>query len=106
MRGEAKTLIGRKDFKAFQAASDTNPKNTIRRIYQIKITKHGDFIHIDIEGDGFLYKMVRNIIGTLLEVGGGRLPKGSLKKILQSKDRKLAADTIQPHGLCLLKVKY
>ena len=106
MRQEAKALVGRKDFKAFQAASSTNPKDSIRRVYKLKITKQGDFIYIDIEANGFLYKMVRNIVGTLLEIGSGRLPKGSIKRILKSKDRTTAGDTTQARGLCLLHVKY
>ena len=67
---------------------------------------NGPLIIIDIEADGFLYNMARNIVGTLMEIGRGRFPKGSLKKILNSKDRKLAGPTVPACGLCLLKVNY
>ena len=61
---------------------------------------------IDIEADGFLHKMVRNIVGTLLAIGSGRLPKGSMKRILEKKSRLAAGQTAKAKGLCLLKVKY
>jgi tRNA pseudouridine38-40 synthase len=111
MRQEARCLSGRHDFKAF-CASASNTKNTIRTIKKITIRKtnhglnNGPLIIIDIEADGFLYNMARNIVGTLMEVGRGRFPQGSLKKILNSKDRKLAGPTVPACGLCLLKVEY
>ena len=70
------------------------------------ITKRGNFIEIVIESNGFLYKMVRNIVGTLLEVGRGKLGKGSIKKILAQKNRNAAGNTAKPEGLILLEVKY
>jgi len=111
MRQAAKVLVGRKDFRAFMA---TNPdlkrrdddKNTVRTVYTLEIRKKGDFITINIEANGFLYKMVRNIVGTLLKVGTGKLPPGSLSKILGAKDRNLAGVTAPAKGLCLLKVEY
>jgi tRNA pseudouridine38-40 synthase len=121
MREEAKSLLGRKDFKSFEAA-DTAGKGgdkaclsasalgrqagTVRTVRRVKITKKGDFIFIDIEANGFLYKMVRNIVGTLLEIGGGRLPKGSIKTILRKRNRLFAGDTAKPHGLTLWEVRY
>ncbi len=118
MREEAKYLIGKHDFKVF-CASGSSTKDTIRIIKKITIRKTNcglstmDYrlkddclIVIDIEADGFLYNMVRNIVGTLLEIGRGNFPKGSLKKILLSRDRKLAGPTVPAYGLCLLKVQY
>ena len=64
------------------------------------------FIAIDIEAGGFLYNMVRNIVGTLVEIGRGRLDKGSLDKILAARDRRLAGPTAPAKGLCLIKVNY
>ena len=72
----------------------------------IKITKEKDFLYIDIEADSFLYNMVRNISGTLLDIGRGRFLKGSMRKILQSRNRRLAGPTLPAKGLCLMKVKY
>lgn len=113
MRQEARCLLGRHDFKAFCAAR-SGAKSTIRQIKKISINKKRyalyamryPLITIDIEADGFLYNMVRNIVGTLMEIGRGKFPKGSLKKILYSKDRKLAGPTVPAGGLCLLRVNY
>jgi len=103
---EAKALLGRHDFKAF-SASGSAVKNTTRRIKKIVIKKtFGALITIDIEADGFLYNMVRNIVGTLIEIGRGKFPAGSMIRILRSKNRKLAGPTAPARGLTLLKVKY
>jgi len=105
MREEARVLLGRHNFSSFQASlgKERNPVKVIKRL---AITRNNDLIHIDIEGDGFLYNMVRNIAGTLIEIGRGRFEKGRLKKVLLLKDRRLAGQTLPAHGLCLLKVKY
>lgn len=105
MSEEAKVLSGRHDFKSFQA-TDKKERNSIRTIKKIKIRKRAGFIFIDIEANGFLYNMARNIVGTLIEIGRGKFPKGSMKKILQAKDRKKAGPTAPAKGLCLLRVKY
>lgn len=63
-------------------------------------------ISIYVEANGFLYKMVRNIVGTLLEVGMGRFSEGSVKKMLKEKDRRFAGLAAPSHGLCLEKVDY
>jgi len=105
MRKEALSLLGKYNFSAFQASLGKD-KNPVKTIKGIDIKKKDDFIYIDIEADGFLYNMVRNIVGTLIEIGRGRLPKGSLKKILLSRDRRQAGQTASAKGLCLLKVKY
>jgi tRNA pseudouridine38-40 synthase len=105
MRSEANALLGRHNFKSFQAA-ELRQRNPVRTIKRIKITKHKALLHIDIEADSFLYNMVRNIAGTLLEIGRGRFPKGSMSRILESRNRKLAGPTLPAKGLCLVKVKY
>jgi len=105
MRQEAKVLLGRHNFKSFQA-TEIRQRNPIRTIKSIKISKEKNLLHIDIEGDSFLYNMVRNIAGTLLEIGRGRFPKGSMQKILKSRNRRLAGQTLPAKGLCLLKVRY
>ena len=105
MRQEAKVLIGRHNFKSFQAR-DKKEKNTVRTIKKLVIKPDKEFIHIDIEADGFLYNMVRNIVGTLIEIGRGKLGKGVLKKILEAKDRRLAGPTAPAKGLCLVRVRY
>jgi tRNA pseudouridine38-40 synthase len=105
MRKEARVLLGRHNFKSFQAA-DSRQRNPLRTIKRIKITKEKDLLHIDIEADSFLYNMVRNISGTLLEIGRGKFSKGSMLRILKSRDRKLAGPALPAKGLCLMKVKY
>lgn len=111
MRHEAKSLVGRKDFKSFTACDpaarrDRKTKDTVRTVKRLDITRKGDFLLIDIEADGFLYKMVRNIVGTLLEAGRGRLAEGGIKQILAKKDRNAAAHTAKSRGLTLLEVRY
>lgn len=105
MKREIGCLRGRHDFKAFQAA-DNKKRASIRTIINIKLSRKGDFIIFEIEADGFLFKMVRNIVGTLIDIGRGRYKGGSLKRILQSKNRKLAGPTAPARGLTLLKVNY
>lgn len=105
MRREAKVLLGRHNFTSFQAA-DTRQRNPLRTIKRIKVSKDKDLLHIDIQADSFLYNMVRNIAGTLLEIGRGRFPKGSMEKILKARNRKLAGPTLPAKGLFLVKVRY
>jgi tRNA pseudouridine38-40 synthase len=105
MRKEAKCLLGRHDFTSFQA-SGSSCKQAIRTIKKIEVCRQKDLIHIDIEADGFLYNMVRNIVGTLIKIGSAEFPKNSLKKILLLKNRKFAGPTAPPEGLCLVRVKY
>ncbi len=113
MRKASCCLLGKHDFKAF-CASGSGAKNTVRIVKKIAIKRavyapyamRYTLITIDIEADGFLYNMARNIVGTLIEAGRGRFSGGYFKKILVSKDRKLAGPTLPAHGLCLLEVKY
>jgi len=105
MQRQARILLGRHNFKAFQA-SDKKERNSVRTIKQLKIIKDKDLIYIDIEADGFLYNMVRNIVGTLIEIGRGKFSAGSLRKIMLSKKRRLAGPTLPARGLCLVEVKY
>ncbi|TAM41513.1 tRNA pseudouridine(38-40) synthase TruA [bacterium] len=105
MRREAKVLLGKHNFKSFQA-SEARERNPVRTIKRIKISRKKNLLSIDIEADSFLYNMVRNIAGTLLEIGRGRFPEGSMFKILGSRNRSLAGPTLPAKGLCLLKVRY
>ncbi|MFH1867623.1 MAG: tRNA pseudouridine(38-40) synthase TruA [Candidatus Omnitrophota bacterium] len=105
MTREARILIGRKDFKSFQAA-DKKERMSVRNIRRISIRKDGPIINIDIEANGFLYNMVRNIVGTLIEIGRGKLHSGSMKRILRAKDRTQAGPTAPAKGLSLVRVRY
>ena len=107
MRKAAKYLIGRHDFKSFQAHDPLRAeRQTVRTMKKILIKKEEDLIHIDVTADGFLYKMVRNIVGTLLAIGSGQLSVNEMPKILKAKNRKKAHDTAPAEGLCLISVKY
>jgi tRNA pseudouridine38-40 synthase len=105
MKKEARVLLGRHDFSSFMA-SDKKKRQPVREIKSLEIVKKGRFIYIDIEADGFLYNMARNIVGTLIEIGRGKFVPGSLKKILKAKDRSKAGPTAPAKGLCLMEVKY
>jgi tRNA pseudouridine38-40 synthase len=107
MRKGAKYLVGRHDFKSFQAYDPLRAeRQTVRTIKKLVIKKEGDLVHIDVTADGFLYKMVRNIVGTLLAIGAAQLPLKEMPKILKAKNRKAAWDTAPAEGLCLMSVKY
>ncbi|HNV23712.1 MAG TPA: tRNA pseudouridine(38-40) synthase TruA [Candidatus Omnitrophota bacterium] len=109
MKKEAKHLLGKHDFKSFQSKDPSRPergKDTIRTILSLNIKKKKGFIIIDLTANGFLYKMARTIVGTLIDIGRGKLPSGTIKKLLKEKNRAQASPTAQAKGLCLLKVEY
>ncbi|MBW8000537.1 MAG: tRNA pseudouridine(38-40) synthase TruA [Planctomycetes bacterium] len=101
----AKLLVGKKDFKSFASAAD-NRENTVRTIFRCDVTGDGDYIYTEVEGDGFLYNMVRNIVGTLVEVGIGRMKVEKIEEILAAKDRTAAGPIAAASGLCLEWIKY
>jgi len=105
MRKAARILQGRHDFKAFCAQNRTK-KDTIRSLYAITIRKKGYLITCTFTGDGFLYNMVRNIVGTLLLVGRGKIVYRDVCAILHSKDRSKAGPTAPAQGLLLVRVMY
>lgn len=105
MRRAAGYLHGTHDFSAFRA-STCSAKNPIRTLKSLVIKKQGDFIDFWIEADAFLQHMARNIVGILIEVGLGRFKAGEVKRILASKDRRLAGKTAPPQGLYLVEVYY
>ncbi len=105
MRQEAQALLGRHDLRAFPKTGSpiTQTRRTISDI-AIRRTRNG--VVIDIEADGFLYGMVRRIVGTLIDVGRGRRPPGTIARILKTQDRDLVGPTVPPQGLTLMKVTY
>ena len=107
MKREAKAFLGKHDFRSFTATDVTTiGKDATRTIHTLNITKKGDLIMVEITANGFLYKMVRNIVGTLLEVGTEQLPEGSVKKILKAQARTAAGNTAPAKGLTLMQVEY
>ncbi len=106
MRRAAAYILGEHDFACFQSAGGTPRESTVREIFRLDIERRGDRVDIVIEGNGFLYNMVRIIAGTLVEVGCGRRSPESLKDTIASKDRAAAGHTAPPQGLYLEEVFY
>ncbi|MDN3507465.1 MAG: tRNA pseudouridine(38-40) synthase TruA [Simkaniaceae bacterium] len=102
MKTSAQKLIGTHDFSAFTNACPKPSESTLREITKITIKPN----QIIIEGRSFLYKMVRNIVGTLVAIGQGEISPNDLEKILANGDRKGAAMTAPAHGLTLEQVLY
>ncbi len=109
MARAASLLVGKKDFKSFAAAAD-HREDSVRTIFRCDVTETpaegGRWIYVDTEGDGFLYNMVRNIVGTLVEVGVGRWQPEKIPEILVARDRTAAGPIASPNGLCLMWIKY
>lgn len=105
MAEAAEKLVGKKDFKSFAAAADER-QSSVRTIIHCDVDKKQDWVYIDVEADGFLYNMVRNIVGTLVEIGRGRWQPAIIEKILEAKDRNTAGPIAPAEGLCLMWIKY
>ncbi|KAJ52258.1 tRNA pseudouridine38-40 synthase [Clostridium tetanomorphum] len=101
----SKYFIGRHDFSAFKS-SGSNVQSSIRTIIDTEIYRKDDLLIFAVSGDGFLYNMVRIIVGTLIEVGIGKRESDDIVAILESKDRKKAGPCVPPMGLYLDKVFY
>ncbi len=98
-------FVGEHDFKAFMA-SGSSVKDTIRRIYRLHAYREQDMLTIEVEGNGFLYNMVRIISGTLVDVGTGKMSPEEIPNIISSKARTEAGHTAPPQGLYLAEVYY
>lgn len=105
MEDAAKILLGEHDFTAFQS-NKRMKKSAVRRIDAIDITRLGDELRFAVSGNGFLYNMVRIIVGTLLEVGAGRMTAEDVRFALESKSRENAGPTAPAQGLWLWEVFY
>ena len=105
MKRAAGDLLGEHDFLAFKSAG-TELENTVRTIYRAEWSRQGNILTFDIAGSGFMYNMVRIIAGTLLEIGSGKRNEDSIKRALQSLDRRDAGATAPAHGLMLYRVEY
>ena len=106
MRKGAEFFVGRHDFSSFTANPGYARKSTVRNITCCSISRRGPLITVSIEGDGFLYKMCRGIVGTLVQAGLGRFPANEIGRMLAKKDRRVAGMTAPAHGLVLWKVFY
>lgn len=101
----SKILIGEHDFKGFCSAN-TSVENFVRTIYDINIARNDDFIKIDVCGNGFLYNMVRIIVGTLVDYALGKLSLEDIRLALETGDRSKSGQTMSPYGLYLKDVIY
>jgi tRNA pseudouridine38-40 synthase len=101
-------FIGTHDFTSFANEAHTGAAhaNPVRNLRRLDLVTEEEGIRLEFEGDGFLYKMVRNIVGTLLEAAKGKLSITDIEKIFQAKDRRRAGMAVPPHGLFLVKVFY
>lgn len=105
MKKAIKYFEGEHDFKGFKA-SGTSSKSSVRTIYYASVIEDENRIKIELEGNGFLYNMVRIISGTLVDVGLGKIKPEEIPEIINSKDRSRAGKTLPPQGLYLVEVYY
>lgn len=105
MNEAAQLFVGTHDFRAFMA-SGSKIEDTVREIYSCSVIREGDTVTVSVRGNGFLYNMVRIIVGTLISVSEGKISKDEIAKIIESKDRKNAGPTAPAEGLYLYDVKY
>lgn len=106
MEAAAGFLLGEQDFRCFMSAGGQPQKTTVRRIDGCAVHRSGEDVLIDVSGSGFLYRMVRNIVGTLVEVGTGMRSPEEMKEIVRSLDRSRAGHTAPAQGLYLEEVFY
>ncbi|AMV40048.1 tRNA pseudouridine(38-40) synthase TruA [Planctomyces sp. SH-PL62] len=105
MNRAASALLGRHDFRSFET-DWPNRLSSVRTIYDVVASRHGDLVHIEVEADGFLYNMVRSIAGTLSLVGTGKRPEGWVGEVLRAENRVEAGPTAPARGLFLHHVNY
>ena len=105
MNSAAKALLGEHDFAAFKSVG-TELQSTVRTIYTSNWTQDGCFMYYDICGSGFMYNMVRILVGTMIAVGKGYLPENAIENALKVCRRDAAGDTAPAHGLMMTRVEY
>lgn len=109
MQAAAQALVGTHDFRSFQTAGSPRV-STVRTIYELSVARRAtdgfERVVVEVEADGFLYNMVRNLVGSLVEVGGGRREPGWIADVLAARDRTVAGATAPPRGLYLVHVDY
>ena len=101
----AQSLLGERDFSALRDSECQSP-TPFRNVMQLSVHRSGDFVVLDIQANAFLHHMVRNIAGTLAEVGQGRQPVAGVAEVLETRNRKLAGMTAAPDGLYFIGPEY
>lgn len=102
---QAQAFVGTYDYSGFCSAN-SGVEDTVRTVYSFEVSRKGDMVYFKVSADGFLYNMVRIMVGTLLFVNEGKIKKDELKNVILSKNRKLAGKTAPPQGLYLNDVIY
>lgn len=105
MQAASRCLLGRHDFTSFRTVA-CQAHSPVRELRRIEFTRENDLIHMEIEANGFLHHMVRNIVGSLMQVGSGEKPAGWVAEVLAARDRTLAGVTAPPEGLVFLGPRY
>jgi tRNA pseudouridine38-40 synthase len=105
IRQNSDCFIGTHDFKSFCGTNGLR-ENTVRTIHNFEIEKNENYVKFTVSGDGFLYNMIRIMVGTLLDINEGRKENGCIPRILEARDRKKAGRTVPPYGLYLNRVFY
>ena len=105
MRRAAQALLGEREFRAFATATPED-KNTVRNLFELRIEKAGPRIDIYASANGFLYNMVRAIVGTLVWIARGKMSVEEMLDALAAGDRGRMGDNAPPQGLCLMRVEY
>jgi tRNA pseudouridine38-40 synthase len=106
MREAASCLVGKRDFRAFAANPGYSKASYVRRLWRCEVKKSGPLLTFIIEGDGFLYKMCRGIVGTLIQTGLGKMDAAAVPALIAKQDRRLTGMTAPAQGLVLWKVFY
>jgi len=106
MKEAATHIVGTHDFKCFETSGGTPRETTVRTVSALEICDDAESVIIEVTGDGFLYNMVRIIVGTLIEVGEGKRSAGSVRDVIESKDRSKAGFTAAPQGLYLKEIYF
>lgn len=106
MRAAARWLRGRHDFRALSANPMRPVDQPVRTLTKLSLTQQGHMLTIAVAAEGFLYKMVRSIVGALVKVGEGKLTLPELQALVKAKRRSARIETAPAHGLCLWQVRY
>jgi tRNA pseudouridine38-40 synthase len=106
MRKASQVFLGQHDFRSFAATRSYEPVSTVRTVRRCDMRRRGTLLTFVIEGDGFLYKMCRGMVGTLVQVGQGKIAVDAMAEMLARRDRRMAGMTAPAHGLVLWRVEY
>ena len=102
----AQAFVGKHDFTSFSTLDKREKGDFVRDVKQFKVEREGNMVTMTVEADGFLYNMVRIMVGTLLEIASGKIPADGISEIIEKKDREYAGATAPACGLYLNKVNY